>query len=86
MRMRPIEWAREYAATMTDLASLRNVRMFAKENLAHNADIRSQIVDAGGETLAKAEWDPHFAHEDEEDYEAIRLIEARLTELGVSFD
>ena len=82
--MKPIDWARQHAATMDDAPSLRHMRNFANQRLKANAKIRRQIVEAHGEEAAVKEWDSSFKAEDDEDREAIAMIEKRLEELGLA--
>lgn len=80
---KPIDWARKYAATMPDARSLRIMRQFASDHILRNAGMRAKIVETGGEKIAANEWDPFADEENTENHEAIRLIDARLAEMGL---
>ena len=82
---KPIDWARKYAATMNDYSSLRNMRMIAMSDLAPLENARTEIVERHGEHVAVDEWDSVFAQDMADSREAIRLIEARLEQLGLGW-
>lgn len=86
MRSDAVDWADEYAATMTDATSLRHMRRFALDCLRKDARIRQEVVDSAGEEFAVVEWDSVFEVDKVANERAVRLIEARLDELGLTYD
>lgn len=80
MTQKPIDWAREHAATIEDAPSLRTMYRFAKENLAENERIRGLMREAGREHLL--DWNRCVGTEDADNREAKRLCRAGLKRLG----
>lgn len=81
MRAKPIDWARQYAATTTDRVSLTHVRNMACEALLRDKRLRAEIVEKCGEDVAVREWDPAVAEDCADHRETIRLIDKRLLHL-----
>lgn len=76
--MNPVDWADEYAATMDDAPSLRNMRSILVDRLASDAAIRKPLKRA-----AKKEWDAARGDLKVERERALGLIDARMRELKI---
>lgn len=81
--LHPLDWIQSLPADFADAGSFRHMRRFAIEEAARNERWRAEIVEKSDEAYAAREWD----HPDNDrPWKALRLIEARMTELGIELE
>jgi hypothetical protein len=78
----PYRWAVEFAATMDDVPSLRQMRRFALEHVAEFRRIRADPKSCIGRE-GRREWDLAMGDLLIDNLLAVRMIEARAAALGV---
>lgn len=66
-----------------DAGTLRHLHRFAKDACANDARIRAEVVAAGGEELAVAEWDSIFGQDRLDREEAMVRIEREFERRGI---